>query len=276
MVTEQEIREEAEREPAASDERIAPGGEGPETTPRRTGTRARSVIVVAVVAILVVVLASVAVGRGMSGVGDQGNQSEQMTQTDQEDGSDEAEGSDSADRRDEPDKSGQSDESSAGDERSDEEPSAGAEPSAAEPHSDGSMADGSGGGGSAAGSSPPAPAPSGDPAPPPPPEPVASIHVTVSVSSDSVGGPVSAFQNVTLDQGASVYDALRATGVGIDSRSTQYGRYVSAIGGLAEKQHGSGSGWIYTVNGSSPSQSCDSYVLSDGDAVSWMYTTGGW
>lgn len=198
-----------------------------------------------------------------------------MAQTDQEDGLGQADQADSTDRQDESDKSGQSDESSAGDERSDEKLSAGAESSATGTPPDGSTTSG-GGEGSAAGSSPSTPAPSGDPAPPPPPEPSATVHVTVSVSSDSVGGPVSAFQNVTLDQGASVYDALCATGISVDAPSTQYGTYVSAIGGLAEKQHGSGSGWIYTVNGSSPFQSCDSYILSDGDAVSWMYTTGGW
>lgn len=276
MVTEQEIHEETEREPDVSDERIAPGGKGPETMPRPTGKRARLSIIVAVVVILAVVLVSVAVGLEMSNVGDRGDRSEQVTQTDQKDGSGKADEGDSADRQDTSDKPEQSDEASAGDERTDGEASDGSGSSATGTSPDGSAANGDGGGGSAAGSSPSTPAPSGDPAPPPPPEPVASVHATVSVSSDSVGGPVSTFQNVTLDQGASVYDALCATGISVDARSTQYGMYVSAIGGLAEKQHGSGSGWIYTVNGSSPSQSCDSYVLSDGDAVSWAYTTGGW
>jgi hypothetical protein len=48
--------------------------------------------------------------------------------------------------------------------------------------------------------------------------------------------------------------------------------YVSAIGGLSEKQHGGSSGWLYAVNGSTPAASCSSFELSDGDAVSWFYT----
>lgn len=275
MVTEEETHQGAQRESPTSDERIAPGGAGPETTSPPTGKRVRPVAIVIIVAILAVVVVSVAVGFEMSSAGDQENQSGLVTQTDQEGGSDKADQADSTDRQDESDKSGQSDESSAGDEQSDKGPSKVPESPSPESPSGGSATGGDGGGGSAAGSAPSAPAPSANPAPSPPPEPSATVHVTVSVSSDSVGGPVSAFQNVTLNQGASVYDALCATGVSVDARSTQYGMYVSAIGGLAEKQHGSGSGWVYTVNGSSPFQSCDGYILSDGDAVSWAYTTGG-
>ena len=60
----------------------------------------------------------------------------------------------------------------------------------------------------------------------------------------------------------------------MNARGSQYGLYVSAIGGLAEKEHGGKSGWVYSVNGVSPMTSCANYVLSDGDAVSWFYVTG--
>lgn len=49
------------------------------------------------------------------------------------------------------------------------------------------------------------------------------------------------------------------------------GGYVVAIDGLAEKQYGPTSGWIYLVNGSSPPAAADAYALDDGDDVLWRY-----
>lgn len=100
------------------------------------------------------------------------------------------------------------------------------------------------------------------------------IAVSVSVSSSAVGGSVSGGGSFTFNQGATAYDALCACGLSVNARGSQYGLYVSAIGGLAEKEHGGKSGWVYSVNGVSPMTSCANYVLSDGDAVSWFYVTG--
>ena len=47
--------------------------------------------------------------------------------------------------------------------------------------------------------------------------------------------------------------------------------YVSAIGGLAERQHGPMSGWIFSVNGVEPSVACSAYTLSAGDSIVWTY-----
>ena len=92
----------------------------------------------------------------------------------------------------------------------------------------------------------------------------ASSTVTVSVSVSSSAHP-------TFKKGATAYDALCATGLSISTKSSQYGLYVSAIGGLAEFEYGGKSGWMYSVNGSAPSVSCGKYVLKDGDTVSWYY-----
>ena len=101
-----------------------------------------------------------------------------------------------------------------------------------------------------------------------------TVTVTVSVSSDAVGGGVSASATPTFNQGATAYDALCACGLSVNASQTQFGIYVSAIGGLAEKEHGSMSGWVYSVNGSEPMTSCGNYILSDGDVVNWYYVTG--
>lgn len=104
--------------------------------------------------------------------------------------------------------------------------------------------------------------------------PAGTVTVYVSVSSSAVGNPVSGDGTFTFNQGATVYDALCACGLSMNASNTGYGIYVSAIGGLAEKEHGGHSGWMYSVNGAVPMTACSNYVLSNGDSVSWYYVTG--
>ena len=100
------------------------------------------------------------------------------------------------------------------------------------------------------------------------------VTVTVSVTSSAVGNPVSSSGTFTFNEGATVYDALRALGLSVNAYGTSYGTYVAAIGGLAEKEHGGTSGWMYSVNGVTPNTACSNYVLSNGDRVVWYYVTG--
>ena len=100
------------------------------------------------------------------------------------------------------------------------------------------------------------------------------VTVTVSVTSSSVGNPVSSGGTFTFNEGATPYDALCALGLSINARPSSYGTYVAAIGGLAEKEHGGTSGWMYSVNGITPNTACSNYVLSNGDTVVWYYVTG--
>lgn len=100
------------------------------------------------------------------------------------------------------------------------------------------------------------------------------VNVSVSVDSSTAGGGVSASGNFSFAPGATPYDALCALGLSVNARSTGYGTYVAAIGGLAEKEHGSQSGWMYSVNGNTPMTACSNYMLSDGDSVVWYYVAG--
>lgn len=104
--------------------------------------------------------------------------------------------------------------------------------------------------------------------------PAGTVTVYVSVSSSAVGNPVSGGGTFTFNQGATVYDALCACGLSMNASNTGYGIYVRAIGGLAEKEHGGHSGWMYSVNGAVPMTACSNYVLLNGDSVSWYYVTG--
>lgn len=98
-----------------------------------------------------------------------------------------------------------------------------------------------------------------------------TVTVSVSVSSSAADGRVSGSAHPTFKKGATAYDALCATGLSVSTKSSQYGLYVSAIGGLAEFEYGGKSGWMYSVNGSAPNVSCGKYMLKDGDTVSWYY-----
>lgn len=100
------------------------------------------------------------------------------------------------------------------------------------------------------------------------------VTVTISVTSSAVGNPVSSGGTFTFNKGATVYDALCALGLSVDARGTSYGTYVAAIGGLAEKEHGGTSGWMYSVNGATPNTACSNYVLPNGANVVWYYVTG--
>ena len=100
------------------------------------------------------------------------------------------------------------------------------------------------------------------------------VTVTVSVTSSAVGNPVSSGGTFTFNKGATPYDALCALGLSVNAHGSSYGTYVAAIGGLAEKQYGGTSGWMYSVNGVTPNTACSNYVLSNGDTVVWYYVTG--
>lgn len=100
------------------------------------------------------------------------------------------------------------------------------------------------------------------------------VTVTISVTSSAVGNPVSSSGTFTFNEGATVYDALCALGLSVNAHGSSFGTYVAAIGGLAEKEHGGTSGWMYSVNGATPDKACSNYVLSNDDSVVWYYVTG--
>ena len=102
----------------------------------------------------------------------------------------------------------------------------------------------------------------------------ATITVTVTIDASNAHKVNASYpssmgsKQVTVKAGASVYDALKATGASIGGSST----YVSSINGLAEKACGSGSGWMYKVNGVYPNYACGKYKLQGGESIVWAYT----
>lgn len=104
------------------------------------------------------------------------------------------------------------------------------------------------------------------------PSPSRPARITVYITVDgSAAGAGASSATLALEPGATVYDALASSGVSFNAKATGYGMYVSSIAGLAEKEHGGMSGWMYSVNGVTPNVACSSYELSDGDSVYWWY-----
>ena len=83
---------------------------------------------------------------------------------------------------------------------------------------------------------------------------------------------------VPLEEGDSVFDLLRRVTreykIHMEySQSPMYGSaYIEGIFNPYELDAGSGSGWMYSVNGWYPNYGCSGYALEPGDVVEWRYT----
>lgn len=94
-------------------------------------------------------------------------------------------------------------------------------------------------------------------------------------------GVILSATTVTFTEGESVYDVLqrvcRDSGIQMDASwsgkyGSAYSAYVEGIANLYEFDVGSGSGWMYKVNGWFPNYGCSGYTLSQGDVICWVYT----
>lgn len=82
--------------------------------------------------------------------------------------------------------------------------------------------------------------------------------------------------SVTVDSGSSAYDAVKAAcsknNVTINAKNSAYGTYIAGFNNIDEMDCGRQSGWIYSVNGKTPSKSCDKYTVSSGDSIVFSFT----
>ena len=109
--------------------------------------------------------------------------------------------------------------------------------------------------------------------------------VTVTVRYDAVAGRQPYLREdgilipemtLSIADGDTVYDLLceatRACGVPLYTSGHGIYTYVRGIGSLFAYDFGDLSGWVYSVNGVSPSVGCDTYALTDGDVIEWQYS----
>ena len=109
--------------------------------------------------------------------------------------------------------------------------------------------------------------------------------VTLSIRCDKVAGqadyipadgvilPATTFP---LAQGDSVYtiltQAARMHNIPLENNGAPGMAYISGIAHLYEYAFGDLSGWVYLVDGVSPSVGCEQYILQDGQQIEWHYT----
>ena len=91
-------------------------------------------------------------------------------------------------------------------------------------------------------------------------------------------GVILSKQSVIFYEGESVYDVLqrvcKENGIHMEASWTPIynSAYVEGIHNLYEFDCGTGSGWMYRVNGWYPNYGCSRYQLAQGDNVEWRYT----
>ncbi len=108
--------------------------------------------------------------------------------------------------------------------------------------------------------------------------------VILSIRCDTIAGMENAPESpqilaetqFPIADGDTVFDVLRRAVRTKDihmeySGSTQMA-YIEGIGGVYEFDFGDLSGWVYHVNGESPSVGCGEYAVSDGDRIEWLYS----
>lgn len=113
-------------------------------------------------------------------------------------------------------------------------------------------------------------------------EPIGTVTITIrcdraSEKSDAEHIPENGIildtVSYEIEQGDTVYtiltEAAQEYGIILESNGISY---ISGINRLYEFDFGELSGWIYHVNGESPSVGCGEYILSDKDKIEWLYT----
>lgn len=101
--------------------------------------------------------------------------------------------------------------------------------------------------------------------------------LSVSVTVYGLEGEIIFSAQPEYYEGITAFDALtesaKEKGIPVAFTGSKSSAYVTSIAGLAEKKHGSASGWIYTINSESVMHPCGKCVLSPGDSVEWTYIT---
>lgn len=99
----------------------------------------------------------------------------------------------------------------------------------------------------------------------------AAISVNLKADATDYDAGILYDGDISLNEGASVYDALIESGLDLDVGSMSGSVYIDGISGIVASKVSPISGWLYTVNGKMPSVAADAYTLEDGDEVVWTF-----
>ncbi len=92
----------------------------------------------------------------------------------------------------------------------------------------------------------------------------------VGMSGELLYGPSDVTVAETNKYGLTVLGALDASGISYHASSWSYGIYVDSIG---EQANSGMSGWMYVVNGQTPSVGADQYDINNNDKIIFYYST---
>lgn len=81
-------------------------------------------------------------------------------------------------------------------------------------------------------------------------------------------------KKIVYEKGDHAWDILKKSGASLKTKGFGFMLYVKSINGLAEKQHGATSGWMYSINGKAPNVGCNAYKVKAYDREKWYYVTG--
>ena len=94
----------------------------------------------------------------------------------------------------------------------------------------------------------------------------------------SIGNSILSSKKVKISKGQTIAKVLQSVckkyNISLETNGSGSTYYVSSIGGLSEKESGSGSGWMVRVNGELIDVSAGAYKLNDGDNINWFYFSG--
>lgn len=101
--------------------------------------------------------------------------------------------------------------------------------------------------------------------------------VSLSISWPGGEGVILGASDVKYENNDTVLDCLlkitREKKIHMEYSGVRGAAYIEGINNIYEFDHGPESGWIYSVNGVSPSQSVGSYKVKAGDRIELIYTT---
>lgn len=102
------------------------------------------------------------------------------------------------------------------------------------------------------------------------------VTVHLKVDATEHGDGVVFDSDVQVPGGATVEEVMQASGLEIVDKSTLgMGSYISSINGIKEKDIKSTSGWIFSVNGTKSSVSCNRVTVTAGDQIEWNWRLDG-
>ena len=92
------------------------------------------------------------------------------------------------------------------------------------------------------------------------------VTVTITYTAGEGADAKSGSATVKVAEGATVYDALLATGWTIDAEDAQWGKFVHGIDGITDSAN---TGWVYAENGNSDVDASEKQIVVDGAIYDW-------